>query len=68
MRQSARQRYQAQDQKRQPDYVSNLNSKPASKSKSMDQKNERNQIKQELNKEEELDCDFGLNASEDNVT
>lgn len=34
----------------------------------MDQKNERNQIKQELNKEEELDCDFGLNASEDNVT
>ena len=68
MRQSARQRYQAQDQKKQPDYVLNLNSKPASKSKSMDQKNERNQIKQELNKEEELDCDFGLNASEDNVT
>lgn len=38
-----------QDQKKQPDYISNLNSKPASKSKSMDQKNERNQIKQELN-------------------
>lgn len=68
MRQSARQRFQAQDQKRLPEFVSNLNSRPAFKSKSMERKNEPIQVKEELTSEEELDCDFGLNESEDIVT